>query len=309
MHKGFFNIFLAVVPNKFCDCIFALLGTSCRSKVTKHLVKQYSSLTEAEEDLQIDYIFCPNDISNNDVSTPKTKEYNVPELESLSPIFNCSPFSKTKSSIGDTVLHLIEAFKHSMSGRLKKQLLNYLVKLMVINTWGSEFYSYIQDDFLELSLNAMYTLHCAEKFNLVHLLSKCFVKSSNDSSTRMPLDRMPFGLLDYNIRFFATDAIQNVHAEKHYVTWLETMFAPFGHKWLCLFGGPAWQYETEPDEVVDNAFQHQSHANLIETAMHECGIHEIINGADMPEVVGPLVESSEEVFYPTCLKSCLSTCG
>ena len=134
-------------------------------------MKQYSSLTEAEEDLQIDYIFCPNDISNNDVSTPKTKEYNVPELEPLSPIFNCSPFSKTKSSIGDTVLHLIEAFKHSMSGRLKKQLLNYLFKLMVIDTWGNEFYSYIQDDFLELSLNAMYTLHCAEKFNLVHLLS------------------------------------------------------------------------------------------------------------------------------------------
>ena len=102
---------------------------------------------------------------------------------------------------------------------------------MVVDTWENEFYSFIQDGFLEISLNAMYTLHCAGKFNLLHSLSECFVKCSNDSSTRLPLNRMPFGLLDYNIRFFAANAIQNLHAEKPYTTWIETMFA---HFYACL---------------------------------------------------------------------------
>ncbi|CAB4036915.1 Hypothetical predicted protein, partial [Paramuricea clavata] len=37
----------------------------------------------------------------------------------------------------------------------------------------------------------------------------------------------------------------NVRMEEHYASWLETMFAQFGHKWLCLHRGPVWQYEVE----------------------------------------------------------------
>ena len=35
--------------------------------------------------------------------------------------------------------------------------------------------------------------------------------------------------------------------EEHYVLWLATMFSHFGHKWLCLHRGPAWQCEIEPE--------------------------------------------------------------
>ena len=273
--------------------------------MTKHLVKQYSTLSEAEEDLKIDYIFCPNESLNVNInaSTPNTREHNVSELESLSPIFFCSPLTETKTSIGDTVLNLIQAFKHSLSRRLKKQLLNHLFKLMVIDTWGNEFYSFIQDDFLEISLNAMYTLHCAGKFNLLHSLSECFFKCSNDSSTRLPLNRKPFGLLDYNIRFFAANAIQNVHAEKYYTTWIETMFAHFGHKWLCLFRGPAWQYETEPDNVDAEVSQSQPKTNLLETAMLECGIYEVLSETEGPVVAGAIVESSEDNSSSTAVEA------
>ena len=47
---------------------------------------------------------------NINASTPNTREHNVSELESLSPIFTCSPLTDTKTSIGDTVLNLIQAF-------------------------------------------------------------------------------------------------------------------------------------------------------------------------------------------------------
>lgn len=44
--------------------------------------------------------------------------------------------------------------------------------------------------------------------------------------------------------------------EPHYARWLETMYSHFGHKWLCLFWGPTWQYKedsqvTQSDREVD----------------------------------------------------------
>ena len=219
---------------------------SCRSKVTKHLCKQYETLSQAEDDLEIDYVFTDDILRDSKESTPISKSQTISHLESLSPIFQCSPVGQTSSNIGDSVQNLLKSFKCAMSARLKKQLINYLFKLYIVDIWGNEFCSFVEHDFLEISLNAMNTLKRANKFNLVLLLSKCFFTSNQDSQPRMPLDRMPFGLIDYNIRFFACNAIQSVHAEKHYTSWIETMFSHFGHKWLSLFRGPAWQYETQP---------------------------------------------------------------
>ena len=101
--------------------------------------------------------------------------------------------------------------------------------------WGNKFYSFVEHDFLEISLNAMHTLKRANKINLLFLLSKCFYTRNQDTQPRVPLDRMPFGVIDYNICFFASNAIQSVHAEKHYTSWIETVFSHFGHKWLSLF--------------------------------------------------------------------------
>ena len=219
---------------------------SCRSKVTKHLCKQYETLSQAEDDLEIDYVFTDDILRDSKESTPISKSQTISHLESLSPIFQCSPVGQTSSNIGDSVQNLLKSFKCAMSAGLKKQLINDLFKLYIIDIWGNEFCSFVEHDFLEISLNAMNTLKRANKFNLVLLLSKCFFTSNQDSQPRMPLDRMPFGLIDYNIRFFACNAIQSVHAEKHYTSWIETMFSHFGHKWLSLFRGPAWHYETQP---------------------------------------------------------------
>ena len=69
----------------------------------------------------------------------------------------------------------------------------------------------------------------------------------------MPLDRMPFGLLPYNIRFFASNRTNALGHEEHYGSWLDTMFSQFGHKWLCLHRGPAWQYEVDEADVKADA--------------------------------------------------------
>ena len=88
-------------------------------------------------------------------STPNVKEKQSNFcLGSLSPLFKCSPVQQSTSNVGDSVLNLLDAFKHSMTPRLK-QLVNHLFKLMVVDTWGYDFYSFVQDDFLNVSLNAI----------------------------------------------------------------------------------------------------------------------------------------------------------
>ena len=58
---------------------------------------------------------------------------------------------------------------------------------------------------------------------------------------------MPFGLIDYNVKFFAADSSQKLGIEDHFVQRLSTMFAHFGHQRMCLFCGPYWQYGVQED--------------------------------------------------------------
>ena len=102
--------------------------------------------------------------------------------------------AQSTSSVGDSVLNVVDAFKHSMTPRLKQQFVNYLFKLMVVDIWGYDFYSFVHDDFLNVSLNAMYTLKSAGKSNLLHSLSQCFYRANQDSQSRMALNKMPLDL-------------------------------------------------------------------------------------------------------------------
>ena len=95
----------------------------------------------------------------------------------------------------------------------------------------------------------------------------------------MPLDRMPFGLIDYNIRFFASTKTQKLGMEDHYSSWLQIMFSQFGHKWLCLHRGPAWQYDKDPMPVqsVQNTLDHSSAADneeidIIQSALQQSSL-------------------------------------
>ena len=98
---------------------------------------------------------------------------------------------------------------------------------------------------MHVSLEAMKVLFKEDKHNLVYHTCLCFIREHENEPTRMPLNRMPFGLIDYNLRFFSAASLWEIGMEDHYAQWLETMFAHFGQKWLCLFRGPFWQYDVE----------------------------------------------------------------
>ena len=219
-------------------------------------------MSEAEKGLCIDYVL--------DFSSPKTHDpstFNSPEKSKrctsipLSPIFNCSPNlndgtsnSIDSNNVGDSVKEFLFLFKSKITPRLKMQILQHLFQMVVTEAAGPDILQYIEKDFVTVVTSGISTLFNNKKPNLIYYLSKCF----QGQTPKLPLDRMPSGTLDFNIRFFASNNTVNVRMEDHYASWLETMFAQFGHKWLCLHRGPAWQYESEIPEPIENCDQEPS---------------------------------------------------
>lgn len=222
----------------------------------------------------MDYFHSTFDFIEDNKSTPQKSQYATLD-ESLSPIFSCSPSKDARpmaNNVGDLVHDFILCFKSAMSQRLQTQIISYLLKMTIIQSDGMDFYNYVNVDFLPASLSAMKTLFTNSKHNLIYYLSKCF----QDSNPRMPINRMPFGLLDYNIRFFAKGSTQNLGIEEHYASWLETMFSHFGHKWLCLHRGPAWQYDVDIQNTTESPLQGHENSTISEGTLEENDIIQIV---------------------------------
>jgi len=273
-------------------------GESCRSRVLKYLKNEFPTLSKAEEYFEVDY-FTEDPVPNvapvaNATSTPRSGQQPDPLVDSLSPLFFSPPHGKTTQArsgltVGDAIVEVCTLFK-KMSLRLKKQLVTYLFRQLIRNVVGDfGFLKFVRRDFLDIALQAMKKLYCSQKNNLVYLLCKCFLppddQPCNASDTRLPLDRMPFGLLDYNIHFFAAESTVHLETEPHYARWLESMYAHFGHKWLCLFRGPTWQYEEEDHHQVQ-----QREVDVLEMALQVSDISLSVDSEDVEDVEGCVME-------------------
>ena len=243
--------------------------------------KQFATLCDAEEFYKIDYVISTNTQNSSSHSIPSTpaaeKQPNVMSDTQLSPIFSRTAQRKaTTVTLGDTVENFIDAFKNKMTWRLKKQVLNCLFQDYVTEYGGMDFFSFVKHDFMDVSLSAMKTLFDEGKHNLLHCMSGCFQRTESQQETRMPLNRMPFGLIDYNLRFFSASSPQKLGIEEHYSSWLETMFAHFGQKWLCLFRGPFWQYDLQ--EIHNgNPILSMQHNNVEKTSVANQEEHSVEN--------------------------------
>ena len=165
---------------------------------------------------------------------------------SLSPLFKASPSInslRNESPLGEVIPQFLSLFKGQMSRKMQGQLVNHLFKLPVEQNYGLSFLHFLHGDCMDVILNGVLQLQKAGKENLIYQLARVF------SENRMDMARMPFGLIDYNIRFFSADTTVRLKMEEHYVLWQETMFAHVGHKWVALNRGPMWQYEEEEEEV------------------------------------------------------------
>ena len=104
--------------------------------------------------------------------------------------------------------------------------------------------------------------------------------------------------------FLAANAIQNVHAEKHYI---QRALRPC----LPILGISGYAcLEVQPGSIKKSQmmlmlkFLKVNHkTNLLETAMLECGINEVLSETEGPVVAGAIVESSEDISSSTAVEA------
>ena len=88
-------------------------------------------------------------------------------------------------------------------------------------------------DYASLSLAAMLELQIHEKPNLVYKWSQSLTRKPNGTPV-LQMNRMPFGLLQYQIEFFScTNTSQ-------FRMWIDTMESEFGGRFMKLFRAPVW---------------------------------------------------------------------
>jgi len=101
------------------------------------------------------------------------------------------------------------------------------------------------------------------------------------------MERMPFGLIDYNIHCFNAKNTVKLKMEDHYAKKQETMFAHFGHKWVSLNHGPMWQYDEEVQDVV----KPNAECGILAEALRSSGVN-VDDDIDVNDVsLGPELKS------------------
>ena len=94
-------------------------------------------------------------------------------------------------------------------------------------------------NFATLALAAMSTLKANKKPNLVYKWCECLVRKESQKPV-LEMSKMPFGLIQYQIEFFSCTNTSQIRESHDYKTWLDTMHAEFGGRFLKLFRGPMW---------------------------------------------------------------------
>lgn len=222
---------------------FLFEGSACRSIVTKKLRVDFKSVDDAEEKLGISY-FGDENLKASDSTLP---------VESPSPLIRASPVRHPvpKKILPGNFLESVTLQFKKLSANQRLQLLAHLYEEVAVKDMSSELQWFIPKDFVKLSLCGMQNLQSRGKKNTIYHLSKCVGELRPDGTTRMPIMRMPFGLISYNCEFFSLDDVNNLHASKDYLQWVETMYAHFGNKWACLHNGPMWSYDNVEDDSAE----------------------------------------------------------
>ena len=75
---------------------------------------------------------------------------------------------------------------------------------------------FVPSDLLTLLLSGMEHLFKKNKENTIYHLCKCLAEMCDKSSAHLCVDRMPFGFIAYNCKFFPSNDASNLHAPEDY---------------------------------------------------------------------------------------------
>lgn len=91
---------------------------------------------------------------------------------------------------------------------MQLQLVSHLLKHMIEQDHGLEVLHFIHGDCLEKVTEGILTLHSGGKENILYQLANIIAEKSMD------IERMPFGLIDYNICFFNAESAVKIKMEE-----------------------------------------------------------------------------------------------
>ena len=134
------------------------LGSSCWTRVTKHLSIHFKTLSEAEEALQIDYV--SNGLDFGELQPNSTSQRST-ALTLDNPLH---PFSFLHVRIHNHLLAVLGIWSKTL---LRSQILSHLFKIAVMESGGHEFLQYVKTDLLVSSQSAMKNLFLHGKHTLL----------------------------------------------------------------------------------------------------------------------------------------------
>ena len=250
-----------------------LLGHACRDKVRRYLRENFTNLSDAEEAYNINYFHDDElfEIQHEVTSTP-TSSNQVPNAVNASPMLAFSPLKHAEErNLPGSVLDVVSSGFVELTKRQRQQLIVYLFhKWLKLDVHKELNGNYVSRDFLPLLSSALKVLLVNGKNNILYDAARCFGEMRpGEDCPRMPLSRMPFGLISHNLRFFASDSASYLEAPPDYRSWYQSIYTLFGNKWAAMHNGPMWSYIGNTDEEVESAPSADQSSDILTQALQQ----------------------------------------
>ena len=176
-----------------------------------------------------------------------------------------SPSSNSGTSVSPSdIIDMISSGFSNLTLKQREQLLVKLFQRWLVEDINPNLdATFVPQHFLPLVAKAMAILHAGGKDNLIYHAACCFGEErQGDVIPRMPLDRMPFGLIAHNLKFFASENVANIQAPDDYKSWCQSMYSLFGNKWASMHLGPMWSYEVGSNDLASDTSTGNFSSNL-----------------------------------------------
>ena len=190
----------------------------------------------------------------------------------LSPMLAFSPLKNAEErNLPGSVLDVVFSGFMKLTKRQRQQLLVYLFhKWLKLDVHQELNANYVSLDFLPLVSNASKVLFINGKNNVLYDAARCFGEMRpGEDCPRMPLSRMPFGLISHNLRFFASDNASYLEAPPDYKFWYQSMYTLFGNKWAAMHNGPMWSYNDTTVEEVESEPSADQSSDILTQALQQ----------------------------------------
>lgn len=181
------------------------LDTRIRARVFNSLKVKFPRLEDAEEFYNLTLSNCLNEMEQapapREVAAPQSPAVMVDKIVQTTAHKESVEISATSTNIG--TCKTFSADIAALISSLDEAQLTELANLSFLKMALKSGIDSNPADFASLSVNAMKKLQEQKKNNLVYKFAFCIAQNRPGSDeTFFPLDRMPFGLVEYQIEFF-----------------------------------------------------------------------------------------------------------